>query len=316
MSERFTAAQWAEIEGGHEVTPIKEEPFSFIKNLHEGRMTRDSNDARKLTYTDCKRNLYLTMLCVELLRQFPATAETVMQYARRSSGYRNYSKFRPASTDMYNFMYYVNGDANAVSVLKDPKAAARERLSTNVPKTQIHYYIKTIGSGQPPSNVMQTFTSMERAFNITDSSYKATRRRIVNFADLNTMDRKVAVTTLLLAARTHLRASDIIDDLSKAVAKYNLETSSVRDNNPTISDPDIGFQDKDLLLYRYIVGTKNLAQTKLFLKKAQNGESIPSTAVKAYQPAVKMVNDIVQAGPGFVQQLRLLHNRSKKYSKK
>lgn len=314
--ERYTASQWAEIEGGHEVTPEKEEGFSFLKELQEGRMTRDANDARKLTYTDCKRNLYLTMMCLELLRQFPTYAENAMQYARRSSGYRQYSKFRPASTDMYNFMYFVNGDEAAISALKDPQAAARERASTNVPTRQIHYYIKTLGAGQPPSNVMQTFTAMERAFNITDSSYKATRRRIVNFAELNGMDKKVAVTTLLLAARTHLRASDIIDDLSKAVAKYNLETTTVRDNNPTVSDPDIGFDDRDLLLYRYIVGNKNLAQTRLFLKKAQNGESVPSTAVKAYQPAVKMLNDIVQAGPGFVQQLRLLHNRSKKYTKK
>lgn len=314
--ERFTASQWAEMEGGHEVTPEQKETFSFLKDLHEGRMTRDANDARKLTYTDCKRNLYLTMLCLELLRQFPKYAENAMLYARRSSGYRNYSKFRPASTDMYNFMYYVNGDDKAINALKDPKAAARERASTNVPTRQIHYYIKTLGAGQPPSNVMQTFTAIERAFNITDSSYKNTRRRIVNFAELNGMDKKAAVTTLLLAARTHLRASDIIDDLSKAVANYNLETPTIKDNNPTVSSPDIGFQDRDLLLYRYIVGTKNLAQTKLFLQKAQNGESVPSTAVKAYQPAVKMLNDIVQAGPGFVQQLRLLHTRSQNYKKK
>lgn len=288
--------------------------MDFIRDLQEGRMTRDGNDARKLTYTDCCRNLYLSMLCVELLRQFPKFSEESMQYARRSSGYRNYSKFRPAATDMYNFMYWVNGDESALASLKDPGSATKLRRVTNVPVRQIHFYIKTVGSGMVPSNIMETFISMERSLRIS-SSYKSMRRAIVNFSSLNAMEKKIAVSNLLLAARTHLRASDIIDDLSKAVASYNLETT-VTDRNPTYSEPDIALDDRDLLLYRYIVGNKNLAQTRLFLKKAAKGESVPSTAVKAYQPAVQMLNDIVQAGPGFVQQLRLLHNRSKKIAKK
>ena len=46
MTEKFTAAQWAEIEGGHEVTPIKEEPYSFLRDLHESRMTKDNGMPR------------------------------------------------------------------------------------------------------------------------------------------------------------------------------------------------------------------------------------------------------------------------------
>ena len=289
--------------------------MDFLRDLQEGRMTRDTNDARKLTYADCKRNLYLSMLCLELLRQFPDYAEKAKIYARRSSGYRNYSKFRPAATDMYNFMYWVNGDEKALSTLKDPGSAARARASTNVPLRQIHFYVKTLGTGMVPTNVMETFVAMERAFGIGDTTYKTTRRRIVNFSSLNQIEKKTAATNLLLAARTHLRASDIIDDLSKAISQFGLESTGVKDNNPTVSTPDIGFDDRDLLLYRYIVGNKNLAQTRLFLKKAANGESIPSTAVKGYLPAVKMLNDIVQAGPGFLQQLRLLHTRSKNHKK-
>lgn len=288
--------------------------MDFLRDLQEGRMTRDANDARKLTYTDCKRNLYLSMLCLELLRQFPDSAKEAVMYARRSSGYREYSKFRPASTDMYNFMYFVNGDESALGKLKDPGSAARARKATNVPLRQIHFYIKTVGTGMIPSNIMETFTAMERAFNITDSSYKSIRRQVINFSKLNGMEKRKAASNLLLAARTHLRSSDIIDDLSKVIASNNLETT-VDDKNPTISEPDIAFNDRDLLLYRYIVGNKNLAQTRLFLKKAAGGDSIPSTAVKGYQPAVKMLNDIVQAGPGFVQQLKVLHKRANDFKK-
>jgi len=209
--------------------------MDFIKELQEGRMTRDANDARKLTYADCKLNLYLSMLCIELLRQFPAYAKTASDYCRRSSGYREYSKFRPASTDMYNFMYWVNGDEKALSVLKDPGAAWKARQKTNVPLRQIHFYIKTLGTGSPPTNVMETFVAIERQLGITDTTLKNTRRRIINFAELNTIEKKTAATNLLLAARTRLRASDLIDDLSKAIAQFGLESTGVKDTNPTVS---------------------------------------------------------------------------------
>ena len=53
MTDKFSAAQWAEIEGGHEVTPVQEESYSFLRDLHESRMTKDNGNAKKLTYTDC-----------------------------------------------------------------------------------------------------------------------------------------------------------------------------------------------------------------------------------------------------------------------
>ncbi|MGY8864739.1 MAG: hypothetical protein ACKVJK_03815 [Methylophagaceae bacterium] len=69
---------------------------------------------------------------------------------------------------------------------------------------------------------------------------------------------------------------------------------------------------RDLLLYRMIVGQSNMMLTKKFLELALNGKSVPSTMVKGYLPALKMLDDIVTAGPGYVQMLRLLHQRAKK----
>ena len=49
-----------------------EEPaFSFIKDLHESRMTKDNGSSRKLTYSDCCERLYLTLLKLKKIRQIP-----------------------------------------------------------------------------------------------------------------------------------------------------------------------------------------------------------------------------------------------------
>ena len=69
---------------------------------------------------------------------------------------------------------------------------------------------------------------------------------------------------------------------------------------------------RDLLLYRMIVGQSNMMLTKKFLELALNGKSVPGSMVKGYLPALKMLDDIVTTGPGYVQMLRLLHQRAKK----
>ena len=69
---------------------------------------------------------------------------------------------------------------------------------------------------------------------------------------------------------------------------------------------------RDLINYRLIVGAENLMRVKLFLELAKDGKNIPSAYVKGMKPAIEVLDDIVSAGPGFVQMLRVLHKRAQK----
>ena len=68
--------------------------MEFIKDINEARMTRDSSNARVLTYTDCCERLYLTMLVLEMLRKYPTFSNTVRVYAKKTSGHDSYRYFR------------------------------------------------------------------------------------------------------------------------------------------------------------------------------------------------------------------------------
>lgn len=72
---------------------------------------------------------------------------------------------------------------------------------------------------------------------------------------------------------------------------------------------------RDMALYRLIVGSSNIMQAKNFLEFAKNGKTVPSTFVKGFQPAIELLDDIVTAGPGYVQMLKVLHKRAKNASK-
>jgi len=312
MTEKFTAAQWAEIEGGHEVTPAKEELFSFLKDIHESRMTKDNGNAKKLTYTDCGERMYLTLLALETMRQYPDFRDYVQRYCKKTAGFELYKTYRIMGTDLYNFIYFLVGDGSAQDKLKDPESAKRLKAKTKLPTSAINRYINALAQGKQPVQINSMFMAIEGAINVTNSDYKAIRRNLANFTRLTKAEKRLISTRLIFAVRAKLRSSDIIEDFEKFAAIKNLEKASVIDPEPTVSTPDIATRPSDLALYRYLVGDKNLALTKKFLEQAKDGKAASANMVQAYLPAIEMIDDIVQAGPAMVQQLRALHKRAKR----
>jgi hypothetical protein len=312
MTDKFTAAQWAEIDGGHEVTPVQEESYSFLRDLQESRMTKDNGNAKKLTYTDCGERMYLTLLALETMRQYPDFKAYVQRYAKKTAGFEQYKMYRIMGTDLYNFTYFLVGDSGAQDKLKDPESAKRMRASTKLPTSAINRYINAVAQGKTPVQLNNMFQAIESALKVSNSDYKSIRRNLMNFARLTKAEKRLISTRLIFAVRAKLRSSDIIEDFEKFAAVKNLEKASVIDPEPTISTPDLSTTGAELALYRYLVGDRNLALTKKFLEQAKDGKAASANMVAAYLPAIKMIDDIVKAGPGAVQQLRAVHKRAKR----
>lgn len=287
----------------------------FISEIYEARMTRNSSDTKILTYTDCTERLYLTVLILELLSKYKTYKHFARAYAKNTTTYSSYRNFRMNGTDLYNFIYFVTGDARAMNKLKDPKSAMAKRKATTFPTMALNRYLSKIASGSQSTDT-QLFANLESALKIRNSDYKTVRRDILNYTSLTPTTRKKAVTRLLHAARAKLRNSDIIQHLQRLITDKNLETGLVKDNEPKISVPDIGVEGRDLAMYRYLTGTKSIVQLKRFIEFALAGKSIPATIVGAYIPAIKMIDDIVKAGPGTVAILKGLHQRALKTRRK
>ena len=287
--------------------------MEFIKEIHEARMTRGDSNLRLLTYTDCGERAYLSMLCLEVLRRFPKYAPRAVAYAKKTKD-RNYDYFKVHATDLYNFVYFLLGDSEALSKLKDPGAAMQMRKTTTFPQMAFNRYIQKLASANAPdSNDQQVLVGIENALKITNSDYKSIRRAVFSFDRLTTFDQKKLVTRLLYAVRAKLRSADIISDLEQLAADRNLETTSLVDPEPTISSPDIGaLSGRDLAVYRMLVGSGQLGLFKKFMDQARTGQAIPAAMVQAYMPIIKLVDNLVKAGPGYVQMLRQLENRAKR----
>ena len=289
--------------------------MEFIHSLYEARMTRDTRDQKILTYTDCCEITDLSLLVLELLSKYARHRSSARNYAKLTVGFTNYNRFRMMGTDLYNLIYFVTGDQEAMNKLKDPKSAMALRKKTTLPLMALNRYLSRMSIGTMSRGNTQFFLNIESALNIRNTTYKAIRRTLVTYDTTSSIDRENTVTRLVHAVRAKLRNSDIIDDLERLVADRNLETGRVSDNEPKISIPDINVQGKELSLYRYLVGTKNIVLVKRFVDLALSNKSIPNTVVQAYLPAIKMLHDIVSAGPAYVSMLRALAERAKKNKK-
>ena len=121
--------------------------MEFIQDLYEARLTRNDQNLRVLTYTDCCERLYLSLLILEVLRKFPTSSPAARRYAQDSGKYAGFDMFRMAGTDLYNFIYFVNGDERALSKLKDPGAAAQMRKRTTLPTMAVNRYLAKLANG-------------------------------------------------------------------------------------------------------------------------------------------------------------------------
>ena len=289
--------------------------MDFIKELHEARLTRNESNVRVLTYTDCCERLYLSLLGLELLRQYPQSRPAAANYAKKTLVKSDYSQFRTFGTDLYNFVHFVIGDDDALGKLKDPGAAKQARKKVTLPVLSLNRYLRSVSNNTTPTQIAQFLISVESGLNIKNTDYKSVRRNITNYSRLSTEDKQNTVTRLMYAARAKLRSADIIDDLSKITAIKDLETARVSDPEATISTPDITVTSKDLILYRQLVGAKNQMLAKKFIEFAKSGSAIPPQYVQAYLPIIKMIDEIVDGGSSYVQLLRSIHKRAKNQRK-
>jgi hypothetical protein len=139
------------------------------------------------------------------------------------------------------------------------------------------------------------------------------RRRISNYAKLTPNERRKAVTELELALKARGRNSDIVDYYILFVQDYDLESTQVKDTEPTVSVADpIPADTKDIQMLRMLgVPSKDLPFAYKVLNMASRGLGIPPRFAQAYAPIMRIIDDIIKAGPGYVNLLKQVHNRAK-----
>ena len=286
--------------------------MDFINGLYEARMTHDANNMKKLSYTDCCERVYVSLLIIELLRQFTDTVKFVKNYAHKTRSYSEYKKFQHSNTDLHNFIYFVVSD-DALSSLKDPTLAQKAKSERSFPLMAVNRYLTQIANDNNPTQLYQMFTSIESGLRITSSELKTIRKILLsqNSHVYTSSQIRAGITKLLYISRTLLRSSDLITVLERVAVIHDLELQMVPDNYSTASKPD-QLSGTDLQIISGIVGSSNVFMAIKFIDMVQAGDTIPASVSKAFQPAIDMLTDIIGGGPSYITALKSLQRQAKR----
>jgi len=284
--------------------------FQFIDYITEGKMIRNSDGVSRLSFTDAADLVLLYFLALHVMRHYPSR-RFVQTYSDEVLKWQNWDYFRSSANDFYGLLNIVNGDEKIVEKLSNPKAAMQLRKRTHFPTLTAKRLLRSFSKDAP--SIMDANDLLRIDNSLPNSKYGSLRRRIANYAKLTPQDRRRAVTELEMALKARGRNSDIVDYYILFVKDYDLESTQVKDTEPTVSVADpIPADTKDIQMLRMLgVPNKDLPFAYKVLNMTTRGLGIPPRFAQAYAPIMRIINDIIKAGPGYVNLLKQVHNRAR-----
>ena len=284
--------------------------LQFIDYITEGKMIRNSDGVSRMSFTDASDLVLLYFLALHVMRHYPSR-RFVKSYSDEVLKWQNWDYFRSSANDLYALLNIVNGDEKIVEKLSNPRAAMLLRNRTHFPTLTAKRLLRNFKSSAPSLNDANDLLRIDNG--LPTSKYSSLRRRIANYTKLTPQERRKAVTELELALKARGRNSDIVDYYILFVQDYDLESTQVKDTEPTVSVADpIPADTKDIQMLRMLgVPNKDLPFAYKVLHMTTRGLGIPPRFAKAYEPIMRIVNDIIKAGPGYVNLLKQVHNRAR-----
>ena len=284
--------------------------YKFLDYIAEGKMIRNTDGVSRLSFTDASDLVLLYFLALHVMRHYPSR-RFVKAYSEQVLKWQNWDYFRSSANDLYGLLNIIDGDEKIIEKLKDPRAAKLLRQRTHFPTLTAKRLLRNFISSTPSLSDANDLVRIDNS--LQNSRYSNLRRRIANYSKLTPQDRRNAVTELEIALKARGRNSDIVDYYILFVQDYDLESTQVKDTEPTVSVADpIPADTKDIQMLRMLgVPNKDLPFAYKVLNMTTRGLGIPPRFAQAYAPIMRIIDDIVKAGPGYVNLLKQVHNRAR-----
>lgn len=204
--ERYTAAEWAAIEGGHSIEE-SEKGLTFIQSLGEARMYRTRDQIKRDGARSVADHLFVSLLSLYTMANDYKYAPVAKEYARRTmqSG-GSFSRPNPSGTDLYQTLFTLNKPDGLVNGEADQLLLNK----VNVSNPRIKKFMRDVQTGKiNPGQAQAFFFKLERDLAIQDPKLRAARRLAQNWDTLTTAQRQLVATQLNRYYNMNAKRSDL-----------------------------------------------------------------------------------------------------------
>jgi|TARA_Y100000389_G_scaffold50914_1_gene46620 hypothetical protein len=189
--EKYTAKQWAEIEGGHTMSEDKKSQYGFIKDLNESRLFRTKQRVEGSSSRDMADLAFMNMLSLYIMSHDYDMAPAAKEYAQRTMKYGSNFNYQQGGTDLHV----------ALASLKNGMSGAgaknqMQNSRVNLPEMQIRQFLNNMKQGRAIPSPETFFMRLERGLDIQNSNYRSIRRLAQNWPRLNNMQKSLVITRM------------------------------------------------------------------------------------------------------------------------
>lgn len=234
--KKYTAAQWAQIEGGHTVDPDGMSKLQLVNELTESRLFRNKKIASSVNIDDAANLVFVQMMMLNVFNKDYDFAPLAKEYAGRTGAFKNFDYFRTSGTDLYIALNRLMGKDQDYSSDKDKIAMSR----ISVKKADVMRYLNHISANKSdPSFEKTVLMRMERQLNVQDGMLKSLRRLVGDWDNLNQNQRALVVTRMAQYMRSSAMRSELTPALLKFQKRGNFIVDDSKDKKKKIWDRPI-----------------------------------------------------------------------------
>ena len=227
MEKKYTALEWATMEGGHSIEEATMElaGLSFIQGLGEARMFRSREQIAKEGARNLTDHLFVGLLSLYAMSNNYEYAPVAKEYAKRTTQMGNWNRPSPSQTDLYQTLYSLQRPNELLPAERDQLLMNK----VNVDTRRIKQFLNKIKQGNMTKGEAQNFFfKLERDLKIQDPKLRAARRLTQDWDTLTSQQQKLVGTQLNKYYRLNARRSD----MAPLFGKY------ARDNDLILQDKE------------------------------------------------------------------------------
>lgn len=218
MTNKYTAAEWAAMEGGHSIEPSNN-GLEFMQSLGEARMYKTKNQIKAEGARGITDHLFVSLLSLYAMSNDYKYAPVASKYAKRTIERGGFNNPAPSGTDLYQTLYTIGKPNGLLGGEKDDLLLNKVKLD----QRKIRQFLKGVETGRmTPGQAQAFFFKLERDLAIQDPKLRAARRLAQNWTQLTTQQQQLVMTQLNMYYRQHARRSDIFPIFTQFAKDNNL----------------------------------------------------------------------------------------------
>lgn len=214
MDQKYTAKEWAMMQGGHSIESTDTPLFGFIREeLSESTMYRTHAQIKHTPQNDVRDFAFITLITLWLLFN-EDKKDFARDYATKTIQYRDFDQYRRAGTDLFIALHRLVNDGSI-----------KERDILN--------FLNMMSLGQTIVAPETWLLKLERTLGVSNGTYKMLRRFIADWKTLNDAQHEEVYNKLLLYYRSKAIRSELYPLIENLAKKHDEKMAKIKRDKKT-----------------------------------------------------------------------------------